>query len=221
MFECEVCGKSFEKKMALCGHRRIHNGKPYRENLSLSDKHIIIHECKFCGSRFSTGVKLGGHVSHCLKNPKTPETIKKHSGIWKGKKLSEGHKHKIGCSVKRYLTEHPDQVPYLLNHSSKGPSYPELYFKGLFKKEQIDLSFMFRFLSYTLDFCDPIQKIDVEIDGEQHYVDKRIVLHDIKRNQCLIDHGWRIYRIRWSLYKKLSYEEKKIEIQKLKSFLGA
>ena len=38
-------------------------------------------------------------------------------------------KEKISISRKKYLSEHPDQVPYLLNHYSKGESYPEKYFE--------------------------------------------------------------------------------------------
>lgn len=225
MFTCDICKKSFNKKMALCGHKRIHNNKPYirktKNKLKIGDSNIIRHNCQFCGKKYSTGVKLGGHVSHCPKNPNTLETNKKHGFVWRGKKLSEEHKKKIGFSVRKYLTENPDQVPYLLNHSSKGPSYPELYFTDLFKKENIKLEFMFPFLSYTLDFCDSIQKIDIEIDGEQHYVDRRIIEHDKRRNQRLLDSGWRIYRIRWSKYKALSFKEKQKEIQKLKNFMGA
>lgn len=47
--------------------------------------------------------------------------------------LSEETKNKISKSRKKYLIENPDKVPYLLNHSSKGPSYPESYFEKIFK----------------------------------------------------------------------------------------
>jgi very-short-patch-repair endonuclease len=154
-------------------------------------------------------------------NPNSAETHRITGLSLKGRKTPEEIKKRIGDSVRRYLTEHPDRVPYLLNHSSKGPSYPERYFKKLFEEENIQLEFMVPVLSYVLDFCDSVRKIDVEIDGEQHYVDKRIVKHDINRNRRLIEDGWRIYRIRWSEYKRLDYDEKHNEIEKLKNFLGA
>jgi len=36
--------------------------------------------------------------------------------------------------MKKYFKEHPDRVPYVLNHSSK-ESYPEQYFRIAFKNE--------------------------------------------------------------------------------------
>lgn len=222
MYICNICQKSFEKKMALAGHKRIHNGKPYirKKQLRLGDinlrNHIGCHICKFCGKEYSTGMKLGGHVPMCKLNPsrsinltKKPKTLPKWS-LESRKKLS--------ISMKRYLTNHQDKVPYLLNHSSK-VSYPELYFKELFEKENIPLNFMVRVLSYRLDFCDSDKKLDIEIDGEQHYVDKTIIEHDKKRNFNLGQIGWTIYRIRWSEYKKKTFEDKQKVIQEIKDLM--
>lgn len=52
----------------------------------------------------------------------------------KGTKYSDEHKKKISESRKQYLIEHPDKVPYLINHHSKGDSYPEKYLKSVFEK---------------------------------------------------------------------------------------
>ena len=59
---------------------------------------------------------------------------------FKGHHWSEEAKKQISESRKKYLQEHPDKVPYLLNHSSK-ISYPEQYFIDLFKNENIPLDF--------------------------------------------------------------------------------
>ena len=115
----------------------------------------------------------------------------------------------------RFLDEHPDKVPYLLNHSSK-MSYPEKYFIDLFDRENIPLDYHKQLGRYQLDFSNQDLKIDVEIDGEQHYVDKKIIEHDKIRNDYLTNLGWIIYRIRWSSYKQLSFEDKQKIIYEIK-----
>lgn len=50
--------------------------------------------------------------------------------------------------------------------------------------------------------------VDFEVDGCQHRLDPRIVKHDIKRNNNLIELGWRVIRLNWSEFKKLKDLEK-------------
>jgi very-short-patch-repair endonuclease len=69
---------------------------------------------------------------------------------------------------------------------------------------------------YELDFCIVDKKIDIEIDGEQHYVDERIEKSDINRNKFLEKLGWTIIRIRWRDYQRLSSDEKRNYIVELK-----
>lgn len=137
----------------------------------------------------------------------------------KGRKHSEETRKKISEGRIKYLKENPDKVPYLLNHSSK-LSYPEKYFKKLFKKEKINVEEKFRIGLYELDFSIPEKRIDIEIDGEQHYSDEKIIKSDIKRNKFLEDNGWDIIRIRWRFYKTLNKEEKEIYIKKLINYIN-
>jgi very-short-patch-repair endonuclease/glycerol-3-phosphate cytidylyltransferase-like family protein len=132
--------------------------------------------------------------------------------------LSEESKRKISESRKKYLLENPDKVPYKLNHSSK-ESYPEKYFTELFEKEKIKVEKSFRIGLYELDFCILDKKIDIEIDGEQHYLDKKITKSDIKRTKYLEENGWDIIRIRWSDYKKMSFIEKSNYISEFKKYV--
>lgn len=60
----------------------------------------------------------------------------------------------------------------------------------------------------------------MEIDGEQHYYDKRIVESDKRRNEYLSNNGWKIIRIRWAKFKKMSLLEKKDVINKIKNELN-
>ena len=137
----------------------------------------------------------------------------------KPRKLSEETKKKISESRKKYLFENPDKVPYKLNHSSK-ESYPEKYFTEVFKNEGIEVIKSFYIGLYELDFCILDKKIDIEIDGSQHYLDKKIVESDKRRNEFLEDDGWDIIRINWSEYQKLNFDEKKEYITNLKKYIN-
>lgn len=122
---------------------------------------------------------------------------------------SDEQKKKISERRKQYLIEHPDKVPYLVNHHSKGDSYPEKYFKEVFDNENVEYKQNYYQCGYFLDFAWPSKKIYLEVDGEQHYLDKRIVEHDKVRTQKLLENGWTcVERIRWSEYQTLSKEEK-------------
>lgn len=135
------------------------------------------------------------------------------------RKHSEETKKKISEIRRKFLKENPDKVPYLLNHYSKGMSYPEKYFEKVFRNENINLIYHFRIGTYELDFADPIRKIDIEIDGEQHYCDKKIVESDKRRNKYLEDRGWIIYRVRWSNFMQLNKEDKKGIVQQIKDII--
>ena len=133
--------------------------------------------------------------------------------------MSEETKKKISISRTKYLKENPDQVPYLLNHSSK-ESYPEKYFTQIFKNEKLKVEKYFRFDLYELDFAIPEKKIDIEIDGSQHRVDPKIVESDKKRDQLLKEDGWDIIRVNWSKYQKLEKKDKKEYVRDLISYVN-
>ena len=137
----------------------------------------------------------------------------------KSRVTSDETKLKISLSRKKYLLENTDKVPYLLNHSSK-ESYPEKYFTELFDRENIIVEKKYRIGLYELDFCISDKKIDIEIDGNQHYNDEKIVQSDIRRNEFLIKNGWDIIRINWSHYQKSTFEEKNKYIIELKKYLN-
>jgi len=106
-----------------------------------------------------------------------------------GRKHSEETKKKISKSRIKFLQENPDMVPYKLNHYSKGRSYPEEYFKGIFDSHEIEYEEQYQISVYQLDFAFLEKKIDFEVDGEQHYLDERIIKSDKRRNKFLIDNG--------------------------------
>ena len=100
-----------------------------------------------------------------------------------------------------------------MNHYSKGISYPERYFKFILDYNNVQYQFQYQEGLYVLDF--KINNIDLEIDGEQHYLDKKVIFHDKDRNNNLENKGYKIIRIRWAKYKKLSFVERQRFIKKL------
>lgn len=123
---------------------------------------------------------------------------------------------KISESRKRYLEEHPDQVPYKLNHKSKGESYPEKYFREWLEKENISFEQEYHFGVYSFDFLIN-NFIDLEIDGSQHYADGRIRKSDEKRDKRAKENGFIVYRINWPKYQQL--EDKEKFLLELKQFI--
>lgn len=137
-----------------------------------------------------------------------------------GKKLwSEEDKKRISQHRKQYLNQHPEKVPYLLNHSSK-ISYPERYFKYVFNKENINLNYHLQVGRYQLDFYNEDLKKYIQIDGQSHYTDKKTIKIDEERTQYLKELGWEGIRIRWKEYKRMTLDDRKQTISNIKNFLS-
>lgn len=181
-------------------------------------------KCKFCEREFKRGCSLAVHEKTCKFNPDrvsgqnqwtkakengteyviSEESRRKRSKSSTGRKHTEETKRKISKSRVKFLRDNPEMVPYKLNHYSKGRSYPEEYWKGIFDAHEIDYVEQYQIGPYQLDFAIVDMKLDIEIDGEQHYLDERIVKSDARRNAYLEAEGWKIIRIRWSEYQKLT-----------------
>lgn len=135
----------------------------------------------------------------------------------KRRKHNEETKNRISRSRKEYLEKHPEKVPYKLNHKSKGESYPEKYFREWLEKENISFIQEYSFGLYSFDFLvNGI--IDLEIDGAQHKVDKRVKVSDEKRDIKAKEAGYIVYRISWPDYKLI--EDKESFLLKLKNYFN-
>ncbi len=213
VYKCEFCDKVYKSVYEKNNIINLNKHKLYCN----SNPNRILYECKYCGKGEKSGVILGAHVSNCLENPNYEEIKKSQREKGRdGRPHSEKTKKKISEKRIKYLLDNPDKVPYKVNHSSR-ESYPEKYFTELFIKENISVEKKFRIGLYELDFCILEKKIDIEIDGCQHYVDKKIVDSDIRRTSFLEKNGWIVLRIRWSEYKKLPFDKKIEYIKILKS----
>ena len=245
---CELCGQEISASN-YSKHLRRHRNHPETFDKSKYHLDHDDLFCKFCKKEFKNKNSLAQHEIRCKLNLNKINTtiegfnakgrIPWNKGLTKetddririsAKHLSESMKGKpqhsqieetrlkISKALKKYLSEHPDKVPYIINHSSR-ISYPEQYFIDIFNTENIDLKYHLQVSKYELDFYNYNKKIDVEIDGEQHYLDKRIYASDRDRDKFLSSLGWHTFRIRWSEYKKLTFDEKVEVINQIKALL--
>lgn len=182
----------------------------YYNNNTLKD---TLEKFKIGKSFFYKGVHLG-----LIKNRSMSESLKLSLGKLPKRKHSEETKKKMSEIRKKFILENPEKAPYKINHSSK-ESYPEKYFADLFERENIRVEKQYQIGLYSLDFCIPEKKIDIEIDGNQHYCDSRIIESDKRRTTFLKENGWDVIRIKWSDYNRLSLLDRNEFIDSLKRFI--
>ena len=128
-----------------------------------------------------------------FKSRSQSDGLKIHYKIHGVKKHSEETKKKISEQRIKYLTEHPDKVPYIINHSSK-KSWPEEVFENALKSSNITgWEYKYRNGIYEYDFAFPKHKIDVEIDGGTHKTEK-VKKIDERRDIFSKENGWKVLR---------------------------
>lgn len=106
---------------------------------------------------------------------------------------SEKTKELISKRRRTFLEENPDKVPYLINHSSK-ESYPEKIFRNALESSGIT-GWVQSYQNgiYEYDFAFPSIKLDIEIDGGTHNLDK-VKKIDTRRDEWTTSNGWTVYR---------------------------
>ena len=78
-----------------------------------------------------------------------------------------------------------------------GPSYPEKYFMEVLASRCISYEYNRPFGNYNIDFAICDKMIALEIDGQQHLVERQRQ-SDRKKDASLSSAGWTVYRIPWS-----------------------
>lgn len=211
---CQYCNKSCKSMNSLRNHERLCKMNPNRHESP------FVQYNKTKGNVWNKGLskETDERLAKTSKTLKAAYSSGQYVSYNKGTIMSDEQKLKISKSRKKYLEDHPDRVPYLLNHSSK-ISYPEQYFIELFDLENIDLQYHKQIGLYQLDFYNEDKKLYLEIDGEQHYQEKSME-RDEKRTHNLSSKGWElIMRIRWAEWKTYSEIEKKRVIDIIKDSL--
>ena len=144
-----------------------------------------------------------------------PAAQKRLRELWLGRKHTPESKARISASMKRFFTENPDRAGYALNHYSKGASYPERYWRECLENAGVTFEAEYPLGSYRLDFGFPDTKVDLEIDGNQHQADPRIVKHDKVRDLWVTRQGWKVIRVSWPSFRKLSHEARILRVSEV------
>lgn len=194
---CEFCNFEVHTRKELYEHQKSCEAKL---KLVVPGKGIRGEfKCSYCKRVFEFDSSRKCHERVCHDNPNRSKAS------WEGRTHTEEQKLKASMTQKQNLKE-GKVFGYKLSHSSK-VSYPEKYFIEVFKELPVEYNYQVGL--YQLDFAIPEKMVYVEIDGEQHFVDKRIVEHDKERTEKLDALGWKcLRRVRWSEYQKLSQSEK-------------
>jgi len=151
------------------------------------------------GTSFSTIAKELNISTTALSRAVTSGLFIKHRV--KRKSLPEITKNKISKSLVNAHLEGRHVGWSHINSRQDKTSYPERFFievlktNGIFDKYHIEQKLCIG--KYFLDFAIIDLKLDVEIDGQQHFRDGDSINHDKIRNEYLIENGWKIYRIAW------------------------
>jgi len=155
--------------------------------------------CEWCNRNFNSGFKLGGHKSWCKKNPNIKKNKENRSIEKIGRKLTEAHKKNISKALKKAhkTGNHPGWAH--INTSEFQMSRPEKTFKKVLQErgfyDKYYIKYGFPFGKYFLDFAILDFKLDIEIDGKQHFQSKKNLDHDYKRDKYILRNGWSVYRI--------------------------
>lgn len=195
IFSC-VCGKTFTSSQSYNGHCsrcRVKRGDKLSPSNLINLDRESKRNCKYCEKEMTIR-ELGAHTINCILNPKREENIQKRCRA-KRNSSSDETKRKISESRIKYLVENPDKVPYRLNHSSK-ESFAEKTFRILLEQNEIFGWTQEHPISiYQLDFAFIEKKIDIEIDGNTHLIEK-VKEIDKRRDLYMKEKGWKVLRIK-------------------------
>ena len=207
-FICRFCGSERKNENSLRNHERLCKENPNRQKIEeYTHTEKWLAACKankgHGTNQFIKARELGLPV---------PEgTMKGKPGTWRGRKHTEEQKRKISETQKKNFRESDAKSIWhtqLQNRKSFAEQYFDTCFPNLKQNYHVD--------RYFLDLANPEKKLYIEIDGEQHYNDQKVVEHDKIRTERLEELGWKcLRRIRWSEYKKLSKEEQESLITEL------
>jgi very-short-patch-repair endonuclease len=183
MIKCQFCGKEYTKKGIGTHIWRNHgDGKKFNPNIG-----YLIGNQKIWNKGLTKENNNGVR--------KISEGLKGKSAGFSGKKHKKISIDKISQSRIKFLEENPEKVPYLLNHSSK-KSYPEKLFEKELVIQKIE-GWIYGYQNgiYQYDFAWPKLKIDVEIDGGTHNLEK-VKKIDKKRDKFSENKGWKVIRFK-------------------------
>ena len=195
-FKCEKCGRSCKSFRGM----KIHEAR-----CQISE--FIVQQIK---KLYEDGVPIPKIKEFGYKITSIKYVIK--SCKKRKIKLSNEHKKKISRAQIEICKKGEHQGWSFKNSDPNRRSYPEKYFVNFFELESLNKRYLIKEKlnvgKYFLDFAIIDLKLDIEIDGQQHYRSKENIEHDAKRDAYLRSLGWKIYRVCWVNVCKNSNKEK-------------
>ena len=202
MHVCRYCGKECINRNSLAQHEIRCKCNPNR--IKITSNFIKYNEkiktCKIekiYKNQYDKAKKLG--LDKPVMSDSTREKISK---AHKGKTLTEETK----CKISKTQKNNYKGKSKWYTQTQHRLSYAEQYFYEIFKcaKKHYHVD------RYFLDIAYPKCKVYIEVDGEQHKTDPKVVKHDIIRTKILSECGWNlIERIYWPDFTKLDFDCKK------------
>lgn len=136
----------------------------------------------------------------------------------RGRHLSDKAKEKVSIGLK--LAHLENRHPGWANANKINKSYPERLFETEIKNrgyfEKYNVVQQLSFSKYFFDFAFVDYKLDVEIDGCQHYRTINNIEYDKVRDNFTLSKGWKVYRISANELQKNT----KQEVDKLEEFIA-
>lgn len=204
-YRCPECGKEYTKS-GICSHIwRCHTdeGKKFDPNNGYKQ-----------GKRIAWNKGLTKETDERIK--KSGQMYSKNNKGKKRKPLSKNHKKSISNSMKK---AHQEGKAWNIGKSrwNNKPSYPEKWFMDVINNEFIDKNYIreYPFFIYSLDFAWINKKKCIEIDGEQHERFSSYKERDKRKDELLLNNGWKILRLKWIDI----YNNPKYCIQTAKNFI--
>lgn len=198
---CDKCNKEFDTINGCKTHYISVHHPSIEEKQQFFTTLFPPKFCPICGKQILHNPK-GSRLFNktCSKECAIALNIKKQKELYD--KYPEKREIKRKQRLK-YLSNNDNKINTAWGKRSKRKlSYLEQWFVDNIleiykdKLSQYDIINEFHVLNYSCDFAFINIKLDVELDGKQHFInsEKRIE-HDIKRDTNLINNGWKVYRI--------------------------
>lgn len=193
MVKCAICDKDFKCNSSLSVHIKITHGMDYL-SYSILYNNFEKPICAICGD-------VAEYTGRGLKFKTTCDNgicSKKHRS---NRICSNVTKEKIRRERFKYLKKRLGETAWERRTSGKMSYLEQWFFDEVITKHNLltkfDIINEYPEYPYFIDFAFLNIRIAVEIDGKQHFRNKKNQDRDAKKQKVLIDKGWKIYRIRF------------------------
>lgn len=176
---CKYCGKEMSNKGT--SHELYCKNNPNRKNLSgKNNPHY--------------GKSGANHLTHGAKI--SEETKSKISKTQTGKKASIEHRKNISEGMKK---AHEEGRAWNIGQSrwNNEASYPEKFMMRVFENNNIEYKQEEPCGRFAIDFALN-GKLAIEVDGKTHFTDNVVMERDKRKNEKLLEEGWKVLRVKWT-----------------------